>query len=448
MKHLVTVTCFVAICSSNTIGADWPQWQGPERNGMSKETGLLKEWPPSGPELAWRIDGLGGGYSAPSIADGRLFGLSNRGEDEVVWCLSEADGKEQWVTRLGPAKTDGMPQGKEGPGCTPTVDGDHLYVVGAGGALACLQAADGKIVWQRSLTEDFGGVIPTWRYNESPLVDGDKVIVTPGAPEATLVALDKTSGETIWQCQVSEPTQEESDRPAEQEGEGRGRGRGRGRFGRGPRSSAAYSSAIAINFEGQHQYVQLTANTMVGVDATNGKILWRYDRAANRMGINCSTPIFHDGIVFGASAYGTGGGAVKLTKNDDGSIDAEEVYFTPRMQNHHGGMIVVDGALYGANGGNGGGFITCLDFQTGDTLWQDRDARKGSLAFADDRLYLRSEDGTLILIEPNREEYVERGRFEQPDRTDSPAWTHPVIANGKLYVRDQDLLLCYDVAEN
>jgi outer membrane protein assembly factor BamB len=163
------------------------------------------------------------------------------------------------------------------------------------------------------------------------------------------------------------------------------------------------------------------------------------------MRINCSTPVYNDGLVFAASAYGTGGGAVKLSKDTSGAVNAEEVYFTPRMQNHHGGMIVFDGCLYGAAGGNEGGFLVCLDFQSGETLWRDRMAPKGSLALADGRLYLRTEGGTMILIEPNRERLLERGRFEQPDRTESPAWTHPVIANGKLYVRDQDLLLCYDV---
>ena len=182
---------------------DWPQWQGPSRDAISKETGLLKEWAEGGPPLAWRVETLGGGYSAPSIASGRIFGMSNRGSDEVVWALNEKDGKELWVTTLGPAITTGMRQGREGPGCTPTVDGDRLYVLGAGGALACLRVNDGEVLWQKSLTEDFGGVLPTWRYNESPLVDGDDVICTPGAPDATLIALDKTTGELAWKGTLS-----------------------------------------------------------------------------------------------------------------------------------------------------------------------------------------------------------------------------------------------------
>jgi hypothetical protein len=230
-----------------------------------------------------------------------------------------------------------------------------------------------------------------------------------------------------------------------------------GRFSRGNfggrgfgQSGAAYASAIAIEFEGKRQYVQFTSKALVGVAASDGHLLWRYENPSNRSGINCSTPIYLDGQVFAASAYGSGGGLARLTRDNKGGVKAEEVWFSGDMENHHGGMVVVDGCLYGANGGNGGGYLVCLDMKTGKVLWNERDrdkrrAEKGALAFADGRIYYRTEDGPILLIEPNRNEYIERGRFEQPDRTRQPAWTHPVIANGKLYIRDQDLLLCYDV---
>jgi len=402
------------------VADDWPQWQGPDRDAVSRERGLLQEWPKEGPRLAWKIVGLGGGPSTPSIAAGRIFGMSHRGQDEVVWAVSETDGKALWVTRLGPVfRQDQMPQASEGPGSTPTVDGERLYVVGLGGVVTCLQVKDGKQVWQRSLTADFGGKVPTWSFRESPLVEGDKVIVTPGGEDATLVALDKATGKTIWKSRVPDSPQ------------------------------AAYASAIAFDFEGQRQLVQLTAKALVGVAAADGKFLWRYDRAANSNGINCSTPIHHQGKVFAASAYGNGGGLVKLGKDASGTVRAEEVYFTNKMQNHHGGMIVDDGSLYGANGGNSGGFLVNLDWETGNVLWDeragDRRAPKGSVALADGRLYYRTEDGAMLLIEPSRKEYLERGRFEQPERSDKPAWAHPVIANGKLYLRDQDALFCYDI---
>jgi outer membrane protein assembly factor BamB len=278
-----------------------------------------------------------------------------------------------------------------------------------------------------------------WSYRESPLVDGNKVICTPGGPDAILVALDKSSGKTIWKSKLPESAEAAS-------------GRGRGGFGpgRGGSGGAAYSSAIAIDFDGQRQYVQLTAKTLLGVAASDGKFLWRYDRPSNGMGINCSTPVYSDGLVFAASAYGAGGGLVKLQKDGKGGIKAEEVYSTKRMQNHHGGMIVFDGCLYGANGGNEGGHLICLEFKTGNVLWDEREkgdqgVPKGSVTLADGRLYYRTEDGTMLLIEPSSKQYIERGRFDPPDRSRQPAWTHPVIANGKLYLRDQDALLCYDV---
>jgi outer membrane protein assembly factor BamB len=430
--------------------ADWPQWRGANRDGQSADTGLLREWPTDGPPLAWKSDKLGGGDSAVAVAAGRVFGMGNRGEDEIVWALSESDGSEVWVTRLGSAFQQRASQGKEGPACTPTVDGERLYVVGLAGNLACVQVKDGKILWQRSMTEDLGGSLPMWSYRESPLIDGNKVICTPGGADATLVALDKLTGETIWKSKLPDVPAGESNAPAGGGGGRRGGfGGGRGGFGGGGGGGAAYASAIAIDFEGQRQYVQLTAKALIGVAASDGKFLWRHDKPANRMGINCATPLFHDGMVFASSAYGAGGGLVKLSKDADGSVKAEEVYAATDMQNHHGGMVLLDGCLYGAGGGNEGGALACLDFKTGKILWDQRSngerRAKGSLALADGRLYYRLEDGAIVLIEPDPKQYIERGRFEQPDRTDKPAWSHPVIANGKLYVRDQDVLLCYDV---
>ncbi|HZU37392.1 MAG TPA: PQQ-binding-like beta-propeller repeat protein, partial [Gemmataceae bacterium] len=274
--------------------------------------------------------------------------MSTRGGNEVVWALSERNGKELWVTPLAPARRQRMPQGREGPGCTPTVDGDRLYVLGLGGKLACLRVRDGKILWHKDLVRDFGGRPPVWSYRESPLVDGDKVVVTPGGRQATLVALNKKTGAVIWKSQV----------PG------------------GP--GAAYASAIAIDCAGKRQYVQFTQRGVVGVAADTGKFLWRYDRPANRMGINCSTPIYHDGEIFAASAYNAGGGLVRLAKTEDG-IQPEEVYATRYMQNHHGGMILLNGYLYGANGGNGGGWLYCLDFNTGKVMWDSRKVPKGSV---------------------------------------------------------------------
>lgn len=540
---------------------DWPQWQGTDRTAHSKETGLLKEWPKDGPPLVWKINALGGGDSTPSVAGGRIYGMSHRGADEFVWALAEKDGKEIWAVRVAPAHATSWPQSKEGPSATPTVDGDRLYVMGLAGNVVCLQAADGKIIWQRNLKTDFNGRSPMWDFRESPLVDGERVICTPGGAETTMVALNKLTGETIWKTLVpdrgtgagpqnpgmganrpslmlndpvlsaldadhnkeisaeelaasvavlgkldknqdgtlseDEVTLQMGERGGQGEGQRRRRGPGimrmikvhsaldadesgvideaeiknavaalqkldtnrdgklteeeAGLKNMGPQETgAAYASATVMEFGGQRQYVQFLATTVAGVAADDGKLLWRYDKPANGMRLNISTPIYHDGQVFATSAYGAGGGMARLNKNGKGEFTAEEVWFSKAMENHHGGVILHDGALFGANGGNGGGYLACLDFKTGEVLWNEKDAdkrrvTKGSVAFADGRIYYRTEEGPIVLIEPSRKEYMERGRFNQPERTDKPAWAHPVVANGKLYIRDQDTLFCYDV---
>ena len=551
----------LALCAAGLIdGAlsaefDWPQWQGPDRTAHSKETGLLKEWPQAGPPIAWKSTGLGGGDSTPSISGGRIYGMSHRGEDEVVWALSEKDGKELWAVRIGPAFTTSWHQSKEGPSATPTVDADRLYVLGLAGNLVCLRAGDGNILWQRSLMADFGGRMPMWSYRESPLVDGDRVIATPGGEAVSMVALNKLNGEVVWKALVPEKagqppqtrsenrpnvietdpvlssldqdhnrqisteelagaptvlltldknqdgklTEDEVAPPSAAAAANPGRRRPQGlirmmkshsamdadgdgvlsaaelknsavalrkidanRDGKltedevgmkhfGPQDTGAgYSSAIVVDFGGRRQYVQFLATTVAGVSATDGRLLWRYDKPANGMKLNISTPIHHEGHIFAASAYGAGGGLAKLSTSASGEMVADEVWFSKNMENHHGGVILHDGALFGANGGNGGGYLACLDFKTGEVLWNERDSdkrrvTKGSVAFADGRIYYRTEEGPVVLIEPSRKEYLERGRFTQPDRTDKPAWAHPVIANGRLYIRDQGTLFCYDV---
>jgi prepilin-type processing-associated H-X9-DG protein len=386
---------------------DWPQWQGLERTAVSREKGLLPGWPKKGPELAWKATGLGAGFSTPSIAGDRIFTMGNRGRTEYVIALSEKDGKELWATEVGPVRAGGG--GYPGPRCTPTVDGASLYALGLNGDLVCLEVAKGKERWRKNLVKDFAGQVGGWGYSESPLVDGDKVICTPGGKKATLVALNKKDGETIWTAQVPQ-------------GDG-----------------AHYSSVIAANVGKQRQYIQFLRGGVVGVAAADGEFLWRYNHPANGTA-NCSTPIYHDGHVFAASSYGVGGGLVKLTK-DGNKVKAEEVYFTKHMKNHHGGIVLLNGYLYGSNEG----VLACLDFKTGEVMWEDRHPGKGSIAYADGRLYYRNEGGPIVLVEANPKKYVEKGRFNQPDRSRMPAWPHPVIANGKLYIRDQDILLCYNV---
>jgi outer membrane protein assembly factor BamB len=409
---------------------DWPQWQGPDRNAESKETGLLKEWPKDGPPLAWRANGIGTGMGGIAVSRGRIY-TTGDDNDATAWlfALDESTGKVIWKAEIGRGGNPGNMFKPYGPRATATVESDRLYILSQQGDFVCF-TTDGKEVWRVNYVKDFSGIMPVWGFAESPLVDGDKIICTPGSEDATLMAIEKATGKPIWKCRVPEgPTGD------------------RGFLGK---SGAAYASVIAVDFEGEREYVQLTATTLVGVSAKEGKLLWRYDRASTTHRINCSTPIYRDGMVFAASAYDGGGGLVKLSKDGKGGVNADEVWFSRKMQNHHGGVIVVDGCLYGANGGNGGGDLICLDFKTGNVLWDGRDlpgkpAPKGSLLLADGRLYYRTEKGAMLLIEPNSKEYIERGRFERPDRSKEPAWPHPVIANGKLYLRDQDNLFCYDV---
>jgi outer membrane protein assembly factor BamB len=398
------------VCAIPATAADWPQWQGPERTAMSKETGLLKSWPKDGPSLAWKVKGLGGGYTSPSIAQGRIFGMSYKGGDETVWALDEKNGKEIWSVKIADKGKAGY---NEGSRCTPTVDGDRIYVLGISSDVLCLDAASGKTLWQKNLKKDYKGqMMSGWGYSESPLIDGDKVIVTPGGKDASLLALNKKNGELIWKGQVPQ-------------GDG-----------------AGYSSVIAADVQGVRQYIQFMGRGVVGMAAADGKFLWRYDKPHNTTA-NISTAIYHDGHVFAASGYGTGGGLTKLTRQSTGDFKAEEVYFTKQMQNHHGGMVLLDGHLYGNNAGQ----LACIEFLTGNVKWNERKPGKGSIAYADGHLYYRNEGGPIVLVEANPKEYVEKGRFTQPERSGKNAWPHPVIANGKLYILDQDLLLCYDIKQ-
>jgi outer membrane protein assembly factor BamB len=409
------LTTFTSLAQQS--GGEWAQWRGPDRTGVSQEKGLLKSWAPEGPKLAWRSEGLGYGHATPSIAGGRVFGMGLRGEDEVVWALNVADGKQVWSTRIAGAIRLGGGQGGYGPRSTPTVDGNRLYALGVGGELVCMEVATGKLLWHKNLVSDFGGSVPRWGYSESPLVDGEKVVATPGGRQATLIALNKMNGEVIWKAQVPE-------------GDG-----------------AQYSSCIAADVGGQRQIIQFTHGGVIGIAAKDGKFLWKNNHAAFNTA-NCSTPIYRDNHVFAAAGYNKGGVLVKLTTNPDG-VAATQVYHAPQMRNQHGGMILVGDHLYGFDDGVG---LTCLNFKTGEIAWDNRSVGKGSLVYADGLLIARSERGPVALIEATPTGYVEKGRFTPPsDPNPSPepqsrsTWPHPVIAGGRLYLRHMNILLCYEL---
>jgi outer membrane protein assembly factor BamB len=401
----------VSLFSLPALGADWPQWRGPERNGISRETGLLQQWPADGPKLLWQIQELGSGYSTPSVVGDRLYVLSNEGmEDEFVRCLAVADGKLIWSARIGSV---GANQGPQYPGVrsTPTVDGQSLYALGSNGDLARLETATGKIQWQKNLEADFGGQRGKWAYAESPLVDGDVLVCTPGGADATIVALNKNTGDVIWKSAVPGGEQ------------------------------AAYASVIIVNAGGVKQYVQLLGNGLVGVDAKTGKFLWRYDRIAEGSPANIPTPVAREDFVY--SSTGKGGGLVQL-KASGGEVAAEQVYAQQKLPTSIGGSIELNGYLYGT----AGQAMLCVDFSTGELKWENRGIAPGAVLYADNRLYLHGENGDVALVEATPEAYREHGRFtppNQPDRGKAKAWTYPVVANGRLYIRDQGSLWCYDV---
>jgi outer membrane protein assembly factor BamB len=398
-------------------GDDWPQWRGPQRNGLSNETGLLKEWPPEGPKLLWQVRDLDFGYSTPAVADGRLFVLSNRGlENEFVQARDIKDGQQLWSTRLGKVGNPDQHPPYPGARSTPTVDGALLCAISSDGDVACLERASGKFVWKKNLRIDFGGQPHKWAYSESPLIDGNVLICTPGGAQATLVALDKSSGGVLWKSVI--PGGE----------------------------SAAYASAIVAEAGGVRQYVQLLEKGVVGVDAKTGKFLWRYDRTSQYPdAANIPTPVFHDGYVYSAGCNNKPAGALIRLRADRGVANADEVYFKEKLPRGIGGMIVVGDHVYGSGTG-----LICAEFATGDVKWHVRGIGDSSLCFADGRLYLHGENGDMALIEPRPDGYREKGRFtppNQPDRGRSDAWAYPVVANGRLYIRDLGTLWCYDVKD-
>lgn len=403
---------------------DWPQWRGPDRTGLSKETGLLKNWPEKGPAESWRITGVGEGYSTPSISAGRIYLMGAKGQDEFVYCLDEKDGNQVWEVKVGQKMPAG---GFPGPRSTPTIDGGHAYAVGTDGTLVCISIDKGTIKWQKNYKKDFSGKAGWWEFSESPLVDGDLLIVTPGADDAALVAFKKATGDVVWKTDITGLAR----KPGDQKGKGKG----------GPKSYAVagYSSVMVAEIAGVKQYVQFLDGGVIGVDAKDGKLLWHYEEPANGVA-NITTPIIRGDYVFAVSFYNAGGGEVKIVK-DGSSQKAEQQWFLKEFQNHHGGVVLVKDHLYGTNNTE----LLCVDFKTGKVAWKDRCVGKGSVTYADGHLVVRSERGPIALVEANPKKYVEKCKFDQPDRSNKQAWPHPVIANGKLYIRDWDLLLCYDV---
>ena len=397
----------IALSGQAPPGADWPQWRGPSRSGLSSETGLLRQWAAAGPPRVWSASNLGAGFGSIAVRGDRIFVQGMRNFQSVVSALNRADGKLVWVKSLGAAGDNYMGSGPRG---TPTVDGDRLYALTENGDLACLRVQDGSVVWQRNILKDFGGRNIGWLISESPLVDGNQVIVTPGGRGAGMVALDKMSGRTIWTAK------ELSD-------------------------EAGYSSPIVADVQGVRTVMTLTAEAGVGVRASDGKLMWRHRAVANNTA-NIATPVFADNKVFYSSDYGTGGALLGL-RAEGGEVRAQEIYFTRDMQNHHGGLVLVNGYLYGFDNS----ILTCLEFASGKQMWQHRSVGKGSLSYADGHLYILSENNVVGLAEATPAGYREKGRFTIADQG-WPSWAHPVISGGRLFLRNQGILTAYNIQAN
>ncbi|HEX5884596.1 MAG TPA: PQQ-binding-like beta-propeller repeat protein [Pyrinomonadaceae bacterium] len=424
-SRLLTIIASVCLCVStlsatSSATSDWPQWRGPDRSGVSPERGLLKQWPAGGPKLLWQVNDIGDGYSTPAVVGTRIYLMSNTGMDnEFVQALSTQDGKPIWTTRVGnvgnPDQNPNYPKARS----TPTVDGDFIYALGSDGDLACLEAKTGKIRWSKSLRKDFGGQPGEWAYAESPLVDGDVVVVTPGGAQATMVALNKKTGALVWKSAIPD-------------GE-----------------PAGYASAIVVQGGGRKQYVQLLTKGMVGVDAKTGQFLWRYAEVAKGPA-QYFTPVARGEFVYGG-ALGIGGGLVRL-KPDGNGVAVEQVYFIRGLPNGVGGAVLVGDHIYGTEVGQK---LVAAEFTTGKVKWQAENFGWGSVAAADGLLYLHLISGEVILVEATPEAFHEKGRFTPPNppkhkqvgQFPEGAFAYPVIANGRLYIRDLGTLWAYDIKE-
>ncbi|HYG75516.1 MAG TPA: PQQ-binding-like beta-propeller repeat protein [Planctomycetota bacterium] len=408
MAALRTLLLLVLINISAFGGeGDWPQWRGPKRDGLSTETGLLKQWPAAGPPLAWRATGVGAGFSSVSVSGGKVFTMGDVQGNSCIIAL-DLSGKVLWTAKVGGVGGGG---GYPGTRCTPAISGDVVIGMSQYGEIVCVHGKTGAEVWRKHMEKDFGGkMMSGWGYSESPLIDGELVILTPGGPKGTVLALKKTTGELVW-------------RTADY------------------KDAAAYSSVVPAEIGGVPQYLQLTGQSVAGIGAKDGKLLWRADRAGATAVI--STPIYHEGLVYVTSGYGVGCNAFAV-KAENGAFSTNQIYANKSMKNHHGGVIRVGDHVYGFN--DSGGW-TCMELKTGNVAWSDKGVGKGAIAYADGHLYMRGESGpgSIALVEATPAAYKEKGRFDPPDRSKAHSWAHPVIAGGKLYIRDQDVLLCYDV---
>lgn len=410
---------------------DWPQYRGPRRDDVSSEKGLLQSWPGGGPHWAWTYTEAGVGYSGPAVVGNRLYTLGGRGETEYLIALdipatTERKVSAAWATAIGETFDFQGNKWSAGPSSTPTVDGDSVYALGGRGDLICVEATSGKERWRKNLPQELEAQVNPigggpknlgWGFTWSPLVDGDRLVCVPGGPKGTVAALDKRTGDLLWQS--AEVTDQ-----------------------------AAYTSPMLATIAGVRQYVVLTNKHVVGVDAATGRVLWSYLRAPAYSTEVVNSPIVHDSLVYVTVGAGQGCDLVRVTREGE-TFQVSEVYRNRNMTNHHGNVLLKDDHLFGYSQGKG---WICQSLLTGEVVWGDKQKLgAGSVTYADGRLYCYGEeDGTMVLLAASGTGWEEKGRFQLPQQSKlrkpgGKIWTPPVVANGKLFVRDQELLFCFDV---
>ncbi len=401
---------------------DWPQFRGLNRDAISPEKGLLQKWPEKGPPKLWTAKDLGGGYSTVAVVGGFVFGTGKKGDKEHVWKLKETDGSEVWSVPFADFKKVGY---EEGTRSTPTYAKGKVYAVSMGGELACVDADKGTVVWKKSYTKDFGGSVQAWGYSESVLVDDGKVICTPGSATAAVVALKADTGDVVWKTPVTKPG-----------------------------GANGYASAVKAEVGGIPMYINLLGKDggVVGVNAKTGKLLWQYNKIMNGTA-NIPSVVVKDDLVFCSTGYGDGGAALLKLKADKGGVTATEVkyYKANELQNHHGGMVAVGDYIYFGNAHNQGKPV-CVEFKTGDIKWKEdnspaRAEGSAAVAYADGMLYFRYQNGKMVLIKADPKEFSFVSAFDLPEKSNKPSWPHPTIADGKLFIRDQDKLHCFNIKD-
>ncbi len=403
---------------------DWPGWRGPNRDAISTDKDLIPNWDTKQPELLYEVEGLGAGYASVSIVDDVLYTSGNKGSTQSVFAVDLKTKEIKWATPI----TNEVPKhGYEGSRTTPAVSDGKVYAVASSGALVCLNAADGKPLWRKDFVKEFGGkMMSSWGFSESPLVDEERVLCTPGSNSAMIIALQKSTGKLMWKSAVPD-------------------------FGQSGGSGAGYSSIIVSEAGGVKQYVQLVGRGVIGVRATNGQPLWGYNRVANPTA-NIPTPIASGDYIFASSGYSEGGTALLKINKKGTKFSADEVYHKPanELQNHHGGMVMLGDYVYMGHGHNNG-FPVCVEWKTGKIVWggRQRGAGSGSAAVvaADGNIIFRYESGEVALVGATPDGYNLKGSF-RPNVTNEPCWSHPVVVGGKLYLRDQDVLMVYNLANN